>query len=614
MKLFSVFKYIKGYWNHAWMNIICNILFSVFSLFSLVLVKPFLDLLFLHDEIYYKEILQKGAPAFQASSAWLNDAFTYHLSGLISTHGKLSALLFICIVIVLLTFFKNLFRYMAMYALAPIRNGVVRDLRNRLMDKVLHLQLSYFSNEKKGDIMSRITSDVSEIEWSIMQSLELIFREPLLIIISLGALIMISPYLTLYVFLLLPIAGLLVALIGKSLKRNSAKGKEVLGQLFIAMEETLGGLKIIKAFTGERFVSNKFKSINEEYTKISVRIYRKTDLSSPLTEVIVTGILMLIMFIGGKMVMGADSSLSASSFITYIIVASQIIPPVKQITQAYNSIQKGVASEERINKILHAENTITENTNATEIRSFSTKIEFKDVSFAYNRGDAGHVLKHINLVIPKGKTIALVGQSGSGKTTLTDMIARFYDSDEGEILFDDVNIKNASLKSVRNLLGMVSQEPILFNDTVFNNIAFGLENISEKDVMEAARIANAHDFIMQMPEGYKTNVGDRGTKLSGGQRQRISIARAVLKNPPILILDEATSALDSENERMVQDALQNLMQNRTTVVIAHRLSTIVHADEIVVLDKGRITERGTHKELLANAGTYLKLYEMQTIK
>jgi len=614
MKLFSVFKYIKGYWNHAWMNIICNVLFSVFSLFSLVLVKPFLDLLFLHDEIFYKDVLQKGAPVFHANSAWVNDAFTYHLSGLISNHGKLSALLFICIVIVLLTFFKNLFRYMAMYALAPIRNGVVRDLRNRLMDKVLHLQLSYFSNEKKGDIMSRITSDVSEIEWSIMQSLELIFREPLLIIISLVALIMISPYLTLYVFLLLPIAGLLVALIGKSLKRNSAKGKQVLGQLFIAMEETLGGLKIIKAFTGERFVSDKFKSINEEYTKISVRIYRKTDLSSPLTEVIVTAILMLIMFIGGKMVMGADSSLSASSFITYIIVASQIIPPVKQITQAYNSIQKGVASEERINKILHAENTITEIANATEIKNFNQKIEFKNVSFAYNRGDAGHVLQHINLIIPKGKTIALVGQSGSGKTTLTDMIARFYDSDEGEILFDDVNIKNASLKSVRNLLGMVSQEPILFNDTVFNNIAFGLENITEQQVMEAARIANAHDFIMQMPEGYQTNVGDRGTKLSGGQRQRISIARAVLKNPPILILDEATSALDSENERMVQDALQKLMQNRTTVVIAHRLSTIVHADEIIVLDKGKITERGTHKELLAQAGTYLKLYEMQTIK
>jgi len=613
MKLFSVFKYIKGYWNHAWMNIICNVLFSVFSLFSLVLVKPFLDLLFSQEDTL-KDVLQKGVPAFKFSASWFNDAFSYYMSGLISQHGKISALLFICIAIILLTFLKNLFRYFAMYALAPIRNGVVRDLRNRLMEKVLHLPLSYFSNEKKGDIMSRITSDVSEIEWSIMQSLELIFREPLLVILSLGTLIAISPYLTLYVFLLLPVAGLLVALIGKSLKRSSAKGKQVLGQLFISMEETLGGLKIIKAFNADKFVLGKFKSINAEYTKISVGIYRKTDLSSPLTEVIVTAILMLIMFIGGKMALDSDNSLSSSSFIMYIVLASQIIPPIKQITQAYNSIQKGVASEERINKILHAENTITEIANATEIKSFSYKIEFKNVSFAYNRGDAGHVLKEVNLIIPKGKTIALVGQSGSGKTTLTDMIARFYDCDDGAILFDDVNIKNASLKSVRNLLGMVSQEPILFNDTVFNNIAFGLDNISEKDVMEAARIANAHDFIMQMPEGYQTNVGDRGTKLSGGQRQRISIARAVLKNPPILILDEATSALDSENERMVQDALQKLMQNRTTVVIAHRLSTIVHADEIVVLEKGKIIERGTHKELLAQAGTYLKLYEMQTIK
>jgi len=613
MTLFSVFKYIKGYWNHAWLNIVCNILFSVFSIFSLVLLKPFLDLLFSQEEAI-KIVLQKGLPAFKLSTSWFNDAFPYYLAWLIGEHGKIGALLFICIGFVILTVLKNLFRYMAMYALAPIRNGVVRDLRNRLMDKVLYLQLSYFSNEKKGDIMSRMTYDVSEIEWSIMQSLELIFREPLLVIMSLGFLIAISPYLTLYVFLLLPVAGLLVALIGKSLKRNSTKGKEILGQLFIAMEETLGGLKIIKSFNADGFLIKKFREVNELYTKISIRIYRKTDLTSPLTEVIVTAILMFIMFIGGKMALGGDQTLSPSSFILYIVIASQIIPPIKQITQAYNSIQKGVASEERIDKILLAENSITEITNPTEIKAFNQKIEFKNVSFAYNRGDSGHVLQHVNLIIPKGKTIALVGQSGSGKTTLTDMIARFYDSDEGEILFDDINIKNASLKSVRNLLGMVSQEPILFNDTVFNNIAFGLENITEQQVMEAARIANAHDFIMQMPEGYQTNVGDRGTKLSGGQRQRISIARAVLKNPPILILDEATSALDSENERAVQDALQKLMQNRTTVVIAHRLSTIVHADEIVVLEKGKIIERGTHKELLAQAGTYLKLYEMQTIK
>jgi ATP-binding cassette, subfamily B, bacterial MsbA len=613
MKLFSVFKYIKGYWSYAWINVLCNIFFSVFSLFSLVLVKPFLDLLF-SEPAYYQGILQKGAPVFEASTRWANDAFMYYLAGLISEQGKIPALLFICFGVFLLTLLKNFFRYMAMFALAPIRNGVVRDLRNRLMEKVLHLPLSYFSNERKGDIMSRITSDVSEIEWSIMQSLELVFREPLLIALSLGALIVISPYLTLYVLLLLPVAGLLVALIGKSLKRSAAKGKIVLGHLFSIMEETLGGLKVIKAFTGEKFVADKFKKTNQDFTRIAIRIYRKTDLSSPMSEVIVTAILMLIMFIGGKMALSGDTSLTPSSFIMYIVVASQIIPPVKQITLAYNNIQKGIASEERVNKILHAENDIREPAAPVEIKTLLNQIEFRNVSFAYTKGDSGYVLRNINLAIPKGKTVALVGQSGSGKTTLCDMIARFYDADEGEILFDNLNIKNTSLKSLRNMLGMVSQEPVLFNDTLFNNIAFGLQNISEQQVIEAAKIANAHDFIVAMPEGYQTNIGDRGARLSGGQRQRISIARAVLKNPPVLILDEATSALDSENERLVQDALQKLMQDRTTIVIAHRLTTIINADEIVVLEKGQIIERGSHATLLAQKGAYHKLYEMQALK
>lgn len=613
MKLFSVFKYIKGYWNYASVNIVCNIFFSVFSLFSLVLVKPFLDLLFA-DPTYYQTVLQNGAPVFEWSTKWANDGFMYFLAGIIAAHGKIRALFFICCGVFVLTLMKNFFRYMAMFALAPIRNGVVRDLRNKLMDKVLHLPLSYFSNERKGDIMSRITSDVSEIEWSIMQSLELVFREPLLIALSLGALIIISPYLTLYVLLLLPVAGALVAIVGKSLRRSAAKGKMVLGHLFSIMEETLGGLKVIKAFTGEKFVGDKFKKTNEDFTKISVGIYRKTDLSSPMSEVIVTAILMLIMFIGGKMALSGDASLSSSAFIMYIVVASQIIPPVKQITLAYNNIQKGIASEERINKILHAEADIKETSHPTEIKTLLSQIEFKNVSFAYTKGDSGYVLKDINLVILKGKTVALVGQSGSGKTTMCDMIARFYDADAGEILFDNLNIKNTSLKSLRNMLGMVSQEPVLFNDTVFNNIAFGLQNISEQQVMEAAKIANAHDFIVAMPEGYQTNIGDRGAKLSGGQRQRISIARAVLKNPPVLILDEATSALDSENERLVQDALQKLMKDRTTVVIAHRLSTIVNADEIVVLERGIIIERGTHKQLLDQKGAYHKLFEMQQIK
>jgi len=462
--------------------------------------------------------------------------------------------------------------------------------------------------------MSRMTTDVQEIEWSIMQTLELIFREPLIIIISLIMMISISGYLTLYVFLFLPVAGLIVAIIGKSLKRSSVRSKEMLGRLFNIMEETLGGLKIIKAFTGEKYIQKKFENINQSFYNQSVSVYRKTDLTSPVSETVVVGILMLILFIGGKMVISGDGILTAAAFIGYFAMASQIVPPIKQITQAYNSIQKGLASEERINKILHAESNITEVANPVEIQKFSSQIEFKNVSFAYTKGDSGHVLKNVNLIIPKGKTIALVGQSGSGKTTLSDMLARFYDCNEGEILYDGVNIKNASISSVRSLLGMVSQEPILFNDTIFNNIAFGLENISEAQVMEAARVANAHDFIMQMPEGYQTNIGDRGTKLSGGQRQRISIARAVLKNPPVLILDEATSALDSENERMVQDALQKLMANRTTVVIAHRLSTIVNADEIVVLEKGKIIERGTHKQLLELQAAYHKLFEMQSVK
>lgn len=613
MKLFSVFKYIRGYWGYAWINIICNVFFSLFSVASLVMVKPFLDLLIKQpDEL--ARIVSGGLPPLKLNTDWASLAGDYYLADYILANGKINALATMCLVVFALTLMKNTFRYMAMFALAPIRNGVVRDLRNKLLDKVLHLPLSYFSSEKKGDIMSRITADVSEIEWSIMQSLELIFREPLLILFSVSLMISMNALLTLYMLLLLPIAALLVVIIGKSLKRSASRAKVILGHLFSIMEETIGGLKVIKAFTGERFVGDKFKKTNEDFTKVSIRVYRKTDLSSPLSEVIVTAILMLIMFLGGRMALGGDTGFSPSTFVTYIIVASQIIPPIKQITLAYNNIQKGVASEERIGKILHAESDISEPPAPVEIKTLLSQIEFKNVSFAYTKGDSGYVLRHINLVIPKGKTIALVGQSGSGKTTLCDMIARFYDADEGEILFDNVNIKHTSLKSLRNMLGMVSQEPVLFNDSVFNNIAFGLQHISEQQVIEAAKIANAHDFIVAMPEGYYTNIGDRGAKLSGGQRQRISIARAVLKNPPVLILDEATSALDSENERLVQDALQKLMQDRTTIVIAHRLTTIINADEIVVLEKGNIIERGSHAALLAQKGAYHKLYDMQALK
>jgi subfamily B ATP-binding cassette protein MsbA len=613
-KLFSVLKYVKGYWGYASLNIFFNILFSFFSVVSLTLVMPFMDLLFKKDMADYAKVLTEPVKQFSLSTDYFVSEFNRTMAFFIIESGKAEALFLICIMVFVLVFFKNLFRYLAMYFVAPIRNGVVRDLRNKLVSKTLGLPLSYYSDERKGDIMSRMTSDVQEIEWSIMQTLELIFREPLTIIISLAMLISISGYLTLYVLLFLPVAGIIVAIIGKSLKRNARKSKEMLGHLFNIMEETLGGLKIIKAFTGENYVKSKFEKTNQDFYKQSVKVYRKTDLTSPISEVVVVGILMLILFIGGNMVLSGSGELTAAAFIGYFAVASQIVPPIKQITQAYNNIQKGVASEERISKILDAEIVIHEKDNAKTVTGFNSRIEFKNVSFAYRKGDSGHVLKNINLIIPKGKTIALVGQSGSGKTTLADMVPRFYDVDEGELLIDSINTKDLKIKELRGLIGMVSQESILFNDTVFNNIAFGINTASEEDVIKAAKIANAHDFIVALPDGYHTNIGDRGGKLSGGQRQRLSIARAVLKNPPILILDEATSALDTESEKLVQDALSNLMQNRTSIVIAHRLSTIANADEIIVLQYGEIAERGNHAELITKNGIYKKLCDMQSFK
>ena len=613
-KLFSVLKYTKEYKKYTALNILFNIFFAIFSVFSISLTIPFLELIFKKDVTDYQEIINQTSPALKFSMKGLTDWGYYQMSLMIIEQGKAKTLLVICLVVFFATLLKNASRYFAMYFLAPIRNGVVKDLRNKMMGKSLELPLSYFSDERKGDMMSRMTTDVIEIEWSIMQTLELIFREPLTIIISLATLIFISPYLTLYVFLLLPVAGGVVALVSKSLKSRSAKGKEVFGQLFNIMEETLGALKVIKAFTGERFVQNKFEKVNENYNKISVGLYRRADLTSPISETVVLGVLLLILYIGGCMVFDGTGSLSGAAFLGYFAVASQIVPPIKQITQAYNNIQKGLASEERIDKILQAENPIINKPNATKIDHFSKGIEFENVSFSYKKGDDGYVLKNISLSIPKGKTIALVGQSGSGKTTLADMIPRFYDTDLGEIKIDGISLKDLDIESLRKQIGVVTQESILFNDTIENNIAFGLEHIDKNKVMEAAKVANAHEFILQQPEGYQTNIGDRGGKLSGGQRQRISIARAILKNPPILILDEATSALDTESERLVQDALNNLMKNRTSVVIAHRLSTIVNADEIFVINKGELAERGSHKELLEKNGIYKKLFDMQNFK
>ena len=498
-----------------------------------------------------------------------------------------------------------------MFFLAPVRNGVVRDLRNKMYDKILWLPLTYFSEERKGDLISRMTADVQEIEWSIVQSLEVIFREPLTILLFLGTMLFMSPQLSIFVFVLLPIAGLLIGQIGKSLRRTSAKSQAKMGILLSTIEETLSGLRIIKAFTAEKFFKEKFASLNDDYRKLMIKLFRKRDLSSPMSEFLGAFVLVIVMYFGGRLVLGATQQLEPSVFIAFIAIFSQLIPPAKSFADAYSNIQRGLSSAERINKILDGEITIFDKENALPVNGFNKCIEYKDVSFAYYKGGDGWALNDINLKIEKGKTIALVGQSGSGKTTLADLLPRFYDTDKGEILIDGKSIRDYKIKDLRGLMGIVSQESVLFNDTIFNNIAFGIIDAKEEDVINAAKIANAHDFIMQMPDGYQTNTGDRGSKMSGGQRQRISIARAILKNPPILILDEATSALDTESERLVQDAIIQLMKNRTTLVIAHRLSTIQHADEIIVMQKSEIIERGKHVELIAKNGVYKKLYDLQ---
>jgi subfamily B ATP-binding cassette protein MsbA len=587
------------------MNIVFNMLSVVFSLFSLTMVAPFLNVLFSQTQNFEKVPL-----TFSIKSLYSN--FNYFLSNYIAENGKLQALLLISILVVSLFFLKNLFRYLAMFFLAPIRNGVVRDLRNKMYDKILWLPLTYFSEERKGDLIARMTSDVQEIEWSIMQSLEVIFREPLTIILFLGTMLFMSPQLSLFVFILLPIAGLLIGQIGKSLRRTSTKSQAKMGLLLSNIEETLSGLRIIKAFTAENFFIHKFNALNDEYRKLMIRLYRKRDLSSPMSEFLGAVVLVVVMYFGGRLVLDEPHSLEPSVFIAFIAIFSQLIPPAKAFSDAYSNVQRGLASAERINKILDGEITIFDRENALHVNKFTDNIEYKNVSFAYYKGGTGWAVKDINLKIEKGKTIALVGQSGSGKTTLADLLPRLYDIDLGEILVDGKNIKDYKLKDLRGLMGIVSQESVLFNDTIYNNIAFGLTGTKEEDVIHAAKIANAHDFIMQMPNGYQTNAGDRGSKMSGGQRQRISIARAILKNPPVLILDEATSALDTESERLVQDAIIQLMKNRTTLVIAHRLSTIQHADEIIVMQKGEIIERGRHAELINKNGTYKKLYDLQS--
>jgi subfamily B ATP-binding cassette protein MsbA len=613
---FGVLKYVRGYWRYGSLNILFNILQVFFNLFSLIAIIPLIKLLFSSEPSVFQTIVAKGEPALGLSINKDLDWVNWKISSSVMASsdidtGRMHVLMWICIGLIVAIFFKSLFRYLAMYFLAVIRNGVVRDFRNKMFTKALRLPLSWYSNERKGDLMSRMSADVQEVEWSIMSSLEMIFREPVTIVLYLATLIMLSPQLTLFVLLMVPLVGGVLGLVAKSLKRTSGKAKDQLGTLLSMMEEMLGGLRIIKGFNAEKKVSQRFGEENQAYTKTMIRNYRRVDLASPLSELLITIIFAIVMYYGGKLVLTPDGGMTGEKFIGYLAVFSQIIAPVRQATQAFYNVKKGLASVERINVVLHAEETISDIQHPQEIETFKNEIEYKEVSFAYLRGDLGYALKNINLKITKGKSIALVGQSGSGKTTLADLLPRFYEPSSGEILLDGTNTKNIRMHDLRNLMGIVSQESILFNDTVHNNIAFGIENASREKVIEAAKVANAHDFIMEMPDGYDTNIGDRGGKMSGGQRQRMSIARAVLKNPPILILDEATSALDTGSERLVQEALNNLMLNRTSVIIAHRLSTIQHADEIIVLEKGNIIERGTHTELLNKNGAYRRLYDLQ---
>lgn len=602
--LLKVLRYAIPYWGFALLNILFNIISVVFSLVSFAAVIPVLNILFKLE----KPLMVQ--PAFAWNVASLKQNFYYQIGGLIEKYGELNVLAIICAFLVTAYLLKNLFRYLAMYYIAEVRNGVVRDIRNALYYKILILPLSYYSEKKKGDIISRMTTDVQEVEWSVLSSLEMLFRDPVTIIAYLFTLFALDYELTLMVLVLLPVSGLLIGRIGRSLKRTSAKGQIKMGELLSNIEETISGLRNIKAFNAIDWANSNFMDTNNKYNRLMVKLFRKRDLASPLSEFLGILVSVFVIWYGGKIILSPGSTLDAAIFIMYILVFSQLINPIKALSAALYNIQKGAASVERIEQILSAEEVITEKENAIPIKEFKEQIEYRGVWFRYEQDD---VLKNINLVIPKGKSIALVGASGSGKSTMADLLPRFYDTTLGEILIDGTLISNFVISDVRGLMGIVSQETILFNATVFDNIAFGMLNVTMEDIIAAAKVANAHEFIMQMPEGYQTNIGDRGIKMSGGQRQRLSIARAVLRNPPVMILDEATSALDTESERLVQDALLKLMKNRTSLVIAHRLSTVQHADEIIVMQKGEIVERGTHSELMERQGVYKRLNDLQSM-
>lgn len=598
-------QYIRPYRWLAAQNIGFNILSAFFALFTYTLIVPFLQILFNR----VGSVPDPGPFTFSAN--YIKEWANWFFSSSIERFGEMRTLLIVVIVFALASFIKNLFIFLANNCMASLRAGTVRDVRNRVYNKILRLPLSYFSEARKGDLMTRVSNDVQEIEVSVMSSLSMLFRDPFTIIIFVIYLMVTSPQLTLFALLMLPVSGWAIARISRSLRSSSFIGQQALGRLLSVLEETLTGLRIIKGFNAEEKMNRQFGAANEKFTKTFRRVARKAYLAHPVSEFLSTIVLLIVIYYGGYLVLKGTGNMSPDRLIAFVVVFSQIIQPAKAISSAWFSIQKGMASIERINEVLEAGETITQKPGAVALTGFRESIEFRNVWFAYKQEP---VLKDISLTIRKGQTVAVVGRSGGGKSTLVDLIPRFIDPDRGAVYIDGVDLRDVNIRDLRQLMGIVSQQAILFNDTFYNNISFSLDTEAETEsVVRAATIAHAHDFISETPDGYQNTVGEGGNKLSGGQRQRISIARAIMANPPILILDEATSALDTESERLVQDAMLRLMENRTSVIIAHRLSTVQHADMIVVVEDGRIEECGTHEELIRNPeGIYRKLYEMQT--
>jgi subfamily B ATP-binding cassette protein MsbA len=603
--ILRIIRLIAPWWRRVAASIAANLVSAIFAVASIAMVIPFLRILFGSE--------RAGEPSgpLQLNRESLSEWFNYGFSTLITTFGEQQALIILCLGVVVAFLLKNIFYYLALWFLAPARAGILRDLRGKLYSHLLILPLSFFSRRKKGDLMARTTSDVQEVEWSILHGFELFFREPVSVIFFLTTLLVISPRLSLFVFILLPLAGVIIGRIGRSLRKRSGKAQALMGQLLSTVEESISGLRIIKAFNAIPYSTHRFRTMNRRYTRLLIAITRRSDLSAPLSEFLGVIILVVILWFGGKMVLSETVNLGPEVFITYLVIFSQMINPAKNLTTAWYQVQKGSASLERIEEILKEQEVITEKQDAIGISELRRGIEFSDVDFSYGEGP---VLQQINLDIPRGSVIALVGPSGAGKSTLADLLPRFHDVSGGELLIDGLPIQDYRIDQVRALMGIVSQDTILFNDSVHNNIAFGRLDYSREEVSQAARMANAEEFILQMEQGYDTVIGDRGVKLSGGQRQRLSIARALLRNPPVLILDEATSALDTLSERLVQEAIDRILSERTVLVIAHRLSTIRHADRIIVMERGRIVEQGTHEELLINKGLYHRLHELQSFR